>query len=146
MGSALKRRGLATGNCFFCTVQMEDITHRFIQCTIACEIWSYISQISQVLSRCYLTPRQWVFAQFTQVDLKSEMEIVFLFLRYWGLRHNWNMRNAFVFDGRHGVKAYLRKLKGVLMWQFSLLEQVEILSSVECSFCLLAIQHVPLPM
>ena len=37
------------------------------------------------------------FAQFTQVDPKSEMEIVFLFLRYWGLHHNWNMRNAFVF-------------------------------------------------
>ena len=70
----------------------------------------------------------------------------FLFLRYWGLHHNWDMHNAFVFDGRHGVKAYLRKLKGVLMWQFSLLEQVKILSLVECSSCLLVIQHVPLPM
>ena len=56
-----------------------------------------------------------MFAQFTQVDPKLEMEIVFLFLRYWGLRHNWNIRNAFAFDGRHGVKTYLRKLKGVLM-------------------------------
>ena len=74
---------------------------------IACLIWSYIYQILQVLSRCYLTPRQWVFAQFTQVDPELEMEIVFLFLRYWGLRHNWNMHNAFVFDARHGVTAYL---------------------------------------
>ena len=104
------------------------------------------AQIWQVLSRCYLTPRQWVFAQFTQVDPKSEMEIVFLFLRYWGFCHNWNMRNSFVFDGRQGVKAYIRKLKGVLMWQFSLLEQVETLSLVECSSYLLTIQHVPLPM
>ena len=63
-----------------------------------------------------------MFAQFTQVDQKLEMEIVFLFLRHGGLHHNWDMRNAFVFDGRHGVKAYLQKLKGVLMWQFSLLE------------------------
>ena len=46
---------------------------------------------------------------------KSEMEIVFLFLRDWRLRHNWNMHNAFVFDGRHGVEAYIQKLKGVLM-------------------------------
>ena len=61
-----------------------------------------------------MTPTQWVFAQFTH-DLDSEMEIVFLFPRYWGLRHNWEISNAFVFDGRHGVKAYLRKLKGVLM-------------------------------
>ena len=46
------------------------------------------------------------------------MEIVFLFLRYWGLRHHWDMHNAFVLDGRHGVEAYLRKWKGVLMCQF----------------------------
>ena len=26
---------LAMGNCFFCTIQMEDSTHRFIQCPIA---------------------------------------------------------------------------------------------------------------
>ena len=139
--------GVATGNCLFCIVQMEYSTHQFIQCLIACQIWSNcISQNWQVLSWCYLTPKQWVFAQFTQVDPKSEMEIEFLILRYCGLRHNWDMRNAFVFDGKHGVKAYLRKLKGVLMWEFSLLEQVEILSSMECSSCLLAIQHVPLPM
>ena len=55
------------GNCFFCTVQMEDSNHRFIQCSISCQIWSFISQIWQVLSRCYLTPRQWVLAQFTPV-------------------------------------------------------------------------------
>ena len=35
-----------------------------------------------------------VFAQFTQVDPKSEMETVFLFLRYWGLCYNWDMCNA----------------------------------------------------
>mgnify|MGYP002776137581 CR=1 FL=1 len=43
LGLALKRRGLATSN--FCIVQMEDNTHRFIQCLIVCQIWSYISQI-----------------------------------------------------------------------------------------------------
>ena len=59
-----------------------------------------------------------MFVQFTQADPKSEMEIVFLFLRYWGLRHSWDLHNAFVFDGRHGVKAYLRKLKGVLSDNF----------------------------
>ena len=29
--------------------------------------------------------------------------------------HIKDMHNVFVFDGRHGVKTYLRKLKGVLM-------------------------------
>ena len=102
LGIALKRRGLAMGNCFFCTIHIEDSTHQFIQCLIVCQIWSYISQIWQVLSRCYLMLKHWVFAQFTQVDPKSEMEIVFLFLRYWGLRHNWNMRYCEDFRQRCG--------------------------------------------
>ena len=105
LGLALKRRGLATSNCFFC-VQMEDNTHRFIQCLI----WSYISRIWQVLSWYYLTPRQ-VFAQFT-LHPKSEMEIVFLFLRYWGLHHNWDMRYAFVFDGRQWNQSISTKVEG----------------------------------
>ena len=84
-------------------------------------------------------PRQRVFTQFTQVDPKSEMEIVFLFLRYLGMHHNWDMCNAFVFDGMHGVKAYIYiKVEGST--------NVEILSLMECSPCLLAIQHFPLPM
>ena len=66
-----------------------------------------------------------MFVQFTQVDPKSEMEIISLILRYWALHHNWDMRHAFVFDGRHEVKAYLQKLKGVIIWIFSLLEQVK---------------------
>ena len=85
---------------WFCEAEVMCMLHWFIQCLIACQIWSYISQIWQVLSRCYLTPKQWVFAQFTQDDPKSKMEINVLFLRYLGLHHNWDMCNAFVFDGR----------------------------------------------
>ena len=43
------------------------------------------------------------------------MEILFQILRFWGLQHKWNMRNAFMFDSKHGVKAYMKKLKGILM-------------------------------
>ena len=43
-------------------------------------------------------PRSWVFAQFTRVDPNSKVETIFLLLRYWGLHHNWDMQNAFVFD------------------------------------------------
>ena len=28
------------------------------------------------------------------------------------------MRDAFMFDNRNGVKAYIKKLKGILMWNF----------------------------
>ena len=111
---ALKRRELTKSNCFFCIIQLEDTNH-CIQSPIACQIWGYVSQIWHVLSCFYLMPRQWVFAQFTQLDLNSEMEIVFFFLRSQGLCHNQDLRKAFVFDGRHGVSAYLQTLKGVLM-------------------------------
>ena len=57
LGSALKRRGLGFGTCFFCTVPLEDSTHRFIKCPIACTIWKYLSDIWQVLTRCYLRPK-----------------------------------------------------------------------------------------
>ena len=45
-----------------------------------------------------------------------------IFMIHWGLCHIWDMHNGFVFDGRHGVEAYIGKLKGVLIWHFSLFE------------------------
>ena len=42
--------------------------------------------------------------------------MLFQFLPYWGLQHTWNMRNTFMFDSEHGVKAYMKKLKDILMW------------------------------
>ena len=48
-------------------------------------------------------------------------------------------------NDKNGDKAYLWKLKRVQAWNFSWLEQVDILSSMKGSSCLLAIQHVPPP-
>ena len=67
------------------------------------------------------------------------MEIVFLFMRYLGLCHIWDMHNVFIFDCRHGVRAYLQKVKGVSMRQLCLLKQVEILSDVESWSCIFVI-------
>ena len=39
---------------------------------------------------------------------KIKDEDHFPILKVWGLRHNWDMCNAFVFDGRHGDKAYIK--------------------------------------
>ena len=36
---------------------LEDNTHRFIKCPIACIIWKYLSNIWQVLTRCRGIPR-----------------------------------------------------------------------------------------
>ena len=61
LGLALKRHGLATGNCFFALFKWKIVLIDLYNV----RFWSYISQIWQVLSQCYLTPRQWVFAQIT---------------------------------------------------------------------------------
>ena len=47
-----------------------------------------------------------MFSQYVQSGPNEELEIVFQFFQYLGLLHNWNMRNAFMFDSRCGVKAY----------------------------------------
>ena len=73
------------------------------------------------------------------------MEILFQLLRYWGLQHNWDMRNAFMFDYRHGVEAYIKKLKGILMWNIWMLEHVGIISTNVYSGFLMALHDVSLP-
>ena len=103
----------------------------------------YLSDIWQVLTRCYLRPQQWVFFQYIQNGSNDEMEMFFQFLRYSGLQHNWHMRNSFMFDNRHGVKA-IKKLKGILMWNFWMLEHVGIISSNAYSCFLMALHDVPL--
>ena len=48
---------------------------------------------------------------------------------FLGLECNRVINNAFMFDSRHGVKAYMKKLKGILMWNLQILENVGIVSS-----------------
>ena len=48
------------------------------------------------------------------------MKIIFQFAHYWWLHD------------RHGVKAYIRKFKGILMWHFWVLEHVGIV--LKCIF------------
>ena len=54
------------------------------------------------------------------------------------------MRNAFMFDSRDGVKAYMNKLKGILMWKFSMLEHMRIIFSNAYSGFLVTLHVVPL--
>ena len=122
-----KTRDICT--CFFCTVPLEGSTHRFIKYPIMHIFQKYLSRIWQVLSHRYLRPQQWVFVQYVQNCLNDELDILFQFLQYWGLQHNWNIHNAFMFNDRHGGKAHVKKLKGILMWNFWILEEVGIISS-----------------
>ena len=118
--------------------------YRFIKCPIACTIWKYLSDVWQVLT-CYLRPQQWVFSQYVQNGSNDEMEILFQFLHYWWLQHNCNLCNAFMFNYKQRVKAHMKKLKGILMWNFWMLEHVGIISSNAYSGFLMALQDFPLP-
>ena len=53
----------------------------------------------------------WVFAHMENNELMLHFQIIFEFLRYWGLWFNWNMRNAFVFYSQVGVKKICSTVK-----------------------------------
>ena len=57
LGLALKRRGLVLGTCSFYTISLEDNTHRFIKCPIACIIWISLSDVWQVFTHFYSRPQ-----------------------------------------------------------------------------------------
>ena len=100
-GISSKACGLATGNCFFCTVQMEDNTYIFMQCQIGVTFLKF----GKFYRNVFYTQTIGVHT----IYAKSKIVIAFLFLRYWGLRHSWDMRNAFVFDGSESIST---KAKG----------------------------------
>ena len=53
------------------------------------------------------------------------------------------MHSTFMFDGIHGVKTYVKKLKEILIWNFWMLEHVGIVSSNANLGFLMALQDVP---
>ena len=60
-------------------------------------------------------------------------------------RERERMCNAIMFDSRHEVKAYVKKLKGIPMWTFWILERAGIISSRAYLGLLMALQDVSLP-
>ena len=57
-------------------------------------------------------------------EAMPHFQIIFEFLMYCGLWFNWNMRNAFTFDLQVGVRKYVVKLKGLLLWQYDSAREV----------------------
>ena len=82
LGSNLTIRGQGSFTCFYCTIWMEDNTHRFINCPIVCDIWKYLSDVWQVLTRRYLRPHEWFFSHCLQNGSNDDVEILFQFLLY----------------------------------------------------------------
>ena len=146
MAMALKQRKIS--NDFFYTVVDEDVNHRFITCSVAIAIWVVISQIWASITRSILSPFKWVFIDDNKAIPMPLYQVVFDYLKYWGIWFNWTMRNRFLFDGLHGVTQQLRRMKGKLIWQFLQLCCVGTLSKDEVELCHLILQHLrgfPLP-
>ena len=130
------------GHVFFYTVFEEDARHRFITCSVATAIWVIMSQNWASITGNILSPYKWVFMDEDKVMPTPSYKVVFYYLRYWGMWFNWTMRNEFLFDGLHGITQQIRRMKGKLIWQFSQLCCMGILSQEEIDLCHLVLQHL----
>ena len=107
--------------------------------------WLLIKFEVHFSSLCLIAHQIWgTFLKFDNFDAKTvnvctihtkliekQRQVVFLFLRYWGLHQYWDTRNAFAFDDKYGDTAYRWKLNGVLTWQFYLFARVKVFPSME---------------
>ena len=72
----LRRRGLGSGMWFFCTIPLEDNTHRFIKCSVLLIIQKYSMEIWQILTHCYLRPQHWVLLKIFQNGPNDDLKIL----------------------------------------------------------------------
>ena len=128
-------RGCITkGSCFFCSVELEHNRHWFLSCSIARMVLMYISLVWMSLTR-----------------------VVYLFLV--GCLHIWRTMNCCLisklilsswcivvygsigicrilqFDSQVGVRKYVVKLEGLLLWQLTVLENSRNLNHEERELC-----------
>ena len=71
----------------------------------------------------FVASQQWVFVQYVETGSTDKLKILIqIFMIFGDCNTIGKMRNAFVFDGRHGMglKAYAKKSKGILMWSFGM--------------------------
>lgn len=142
LATVLQRRRLSNGNCFFCETCQESSHHRFISCPVARQIWAFISSVWQKVTGQTFSPKQWVF-QLGRND--QQQEVFFHYFRWLGLWHNWLMRNAFIFDSQSGVKGYVQRIRGLLLWQVSSLTNAHVITKAQADPWLRAIRIVGMP-
>ena len=105
-------------------------------------VWRCISFVWTSLTGVSLSSFSWVFAHMENNELMARSQIIFEFLRYWGLWFNWNMRNAFISYSQVGVRKYVLKLKGLLLWQLTVLEKSRNLIQEERELCNVTYHHI----
>ena len=102
----------------------------------------YYLEIWQVLSSC-LIPTQWIFNQI-DVQISSTIRWKPCFnIECNGVATQSGYAKGFnIWWYRHGVNVYIRKLKGIFMWQLRMLEHVGIASSHGYSTQLMALGNL----
>ena len=83
------------------------------------------------------------FSQYVQNDEIRDIVPIFTFFGDYNTIGICVMLSCLIVN--MGVKACMNKLKGILMWNFWMLEHVGIISSNAYSGFLMALQDVPLP-
>ena len=129
LGDALKKRNISRRICFL------HSRHRYFSCSIARMVWSCINLVWMSQSGVSLSSFSWVFTHMESNEPMPHFQLIFEFLRYWGLWFNWNMQNPFTFDSHVRVRKYVVKLKGLLLWQLKVLDKSRNLNHEERELC-----------
>ena len=66
-------------------------------------------------SGSFLSPFDWVFIDDVKALPTPSYQVVFDYLRYWGMWFNWTLRNVFLFDELRGVPQQLCRMKEKLI-------------------------------
>ena len=142
VGETLRSKNIDNGSCIWCMVVLENNYHRFLSCPVAKKVWELVDAVWMSVSGVSKRPFHWVFSQMDCRSSPRSLQIIWDFLRYWGLWHIWRMRNTFIFEQQSGVRWYLGRLKGQLLWQFYLLENSGLLTDEEVQMCRSTTFHV----
>ena len=82
LGSTLKRRGLGSSMCFFCTIPFEDNAHRFIKCSVTHIIWEVLIRDLASFKLSLFEASTMSFCLVCSNGLNDELGILFQFLQY----------------------------------------------------------------
>ena len=104
--------------------------------------WRSINLVWMSLTGASISSFNWVFAHMENNERMPYFQINFEFLMYCGLWFNWNMRNAFTFDSQVGVRKYVLKLNGLLLWQLTVLEKSRNLNHEERELYKVTSHHI----
>ena len=111
LGSTFNKWRPGSNTCFFCSILLKENTHKFIKMSYSMyHLEVFIGSLAGFNLLLFERSQQWVFSQFSKWSKWRDRDIVSIFM-ISGLQHNYNMCNAFMFDSRHGVKTYMKKLK-----------------------------------